>query len=177
MKLPKDVLLHPIRLRIVQTLAGQPMRTRRIKEQLPDVPQASLYRHLGRLLAGGLIQVVDEQPVRGTVERTYALVEEAVSLDEGDLEGTGMQEHLRFFSTFLGTLVADYAAYLESSELDLGADRVGYRQIPLWLSDDEFDKMIEEIRRAVGRRLSNEPGPGRRRRLLTTIVMPDNRAP
>lgn len=177
MKLARDLLLHPIRLRIVQALAGQPMKPRQLSEALGDVPQASLYRHLGSLLAGGLIQVVAEQPVRGTVERTYALVEDAVSLGEGDLEGADAEDHLRFFSTFVGTLVADYAGYLENSEIDLVADRVGYRQVPLWLSDEEFDDMLEEMQAAVGTRLSNEPGPGRRRRLLTTIVMPDNRAP
>ncbi len=95
MKLPRDLLLHPIRLRIVQALAGRPMTPRHIKEKLHDVPQASLYRHLSQLLAGGLIQVVDQQPVRGTVERTYALVEEAVSLGEDDLDGADAEDPSR----------------------------------------------------------------------------------
>lgn len=177
MKLARDLLLHPVRLRIVQALAGQPMKPRQLNEQLPDVPQASLYRHISQLQSGGLIQVVDERPVRGTVERTFGLVKEAVSMGEDDLVGAGAADHLRFFSTFVGTLVADYAAYVESSELELNADRVGYRQVPLWLSDEEFDGMTAEITAAIGARLGNERGSGRRRRLLTTIVMPDNRAP
>jgi len=176
MTLPRDLLLHPIRLRIVQALVGRPMKPLELKEYLGDVPQASLYRHINQLEAGGLIQIVDEKPVRGGVERTYAIVEDAVHLGAGELEGTSAEDHLRYFSTFLGALMADFAAYLGGDDIDLIRDRVGYRQVPLWLTDDEFDQMTAAMGEIVAGHVDNPPAPGRRRRLLTTIVMPDDRA-
>lgn len=175
MTLSRDLLLHPIRLRIVQALVGRPMKPLELLDHLGDVPQASLYRHIKQLEAGGVLRVVDERPVRGGVERTYAVVEDAVQLGAEDLEGTTPEDHLRYFSTFLGALVADFAAYLESGDVDMVGDRVGYRQVPLWLSDEEFDELTAEMGEAVRRRLPNEPGTQRRRRLFTTIVMPDDR--
>ena len=175
MTLPRDLLLHPIRLRIVQALVGRPMKPLELLDHLGDVPQASLYRHIKQLEGGGVLQVVDERPVRGGVERTYAVNEDAVQLGAADLDGTSPADHMRYFSTFLGALMADYAAYLDGGGVDMVNDRVGYRQVPLWLSDEEFDELTAEMGDAVRRRLDNQPGPQRRRRLFTTIVMPDDR--
>lgn len=172
----RDLLLHPVRLRIIQALAGRPMRPLELKEHLGDVSQASLYRHLGQLESGGLIEIVGERPVRGGVERTYAVVADAVALGPAELEDADAEDHLRFFATFVGALLSDFAAYLETSELDFVADRVGYRQVPLWLTDTEFDEMAGAMSEIVQARLGNEPSPSRRRRLLTTIVLPDDRA-
>ena len=176
-ELRRDLLLHPIRLRIVQALANQPLTPGQLQAVLTEIPQATLYRHITRLEDGGLIEVTSERKVRGTTERTFSIVDDAVSLGTPDLLNADRDEHLRYFSTFLGTLVADFAAYLDGGEPDLEADRVGYRQAPLWLSDAELDELLAELRQAIGARLRNEPDPGRRRRLITTVVMPDDRNP
>jgi len=168
----RDLLLHPIRLRIVQALLGRPMTPLLLKEYLGDVAQATLYRHLNQLADSGLLEVVEERRVRGGVERTYGVVDSAASLSGADLETATEEDHLRYFVTFVGTLLADFASYLDASELDLAADRAGYRQAPLWLTDEEVDAMVAKMSLAVQEHLSNEPAPGRRRRLLTTIMMP-----
>jgi DNA-binding transcriptional ArsR family regulator len=173
----RDLLLHPVRLRIIQALAGRPMRPLELKEHLGDVAQATLYRHLNQLESGGLIRVLEERPVRGGVERTYGVVDSAISLGPADLFGATADDHLGFFATFIGALLSDFAAYVERSDLDFVADRVGYRQIPLWLSDREFDELAAAMSDAIQAHLANEPRRDRRRRLLTTIVMPDDRTP
>ena len=73
------------RLRIVQALVGAPMTPLQLRDLLGDVSQATLYRHLNQLADGGLVEVVDERPVRGRVERTYAVVSSKVSLTDADL--------------------------------------------------------------------------------------------
>ena len=96
----------------------------------------------------------------------------AASLDGADLAGATAADHFRYFATFVATLLADFAAYREHGEPDLVADRVGYRQVPVWLTDEEFDEMAAEMSRAVQRRFGNEPSTGRRRRVISTVVMP-----
>ncbi|BAN01452.1 helix-turn-helix domain-containing protein [Ilumatobacter coccineus] len=172
----RDLLLHPIRLRIVQALVGSPMTPLQLKDRLGDVPQATLYRHINQLADGGLLDVVSERPSRGGVERTYGVVADAVSLSGVDLDTATADEHFRYFATFVGTLLTDFAAYLDHGRPDLGTDRVGYRQVPLWLTDDELDEVVAKMAAVAQEHLDNEPAPGRRRRLLSTIVMPDDRA-
>jgi hypothetical protein len=110
------------------------------------------------------------------VERTYRVVTEAVSLGADDLLGADADDHFRYFATFVGTLLTDYARHLQADPIDLAADRVGFRQLPLWLSDEELDELVEELCTAVQSRTGNLPGHGRRRRLFNSIVMPDDRS-
>ncbi len=175
-ELPADLLLHPVRLRIVQAMIERPMTATEVKNLLGDVAQATLYRHLKQLHEGGLLKIVDERQVRGGVERTYRVVAEAVSLGADDLLGADADDHFRYFATFVGTLLTDYASYLQAGPIDVAADRVGFRQIPLWLTDEELDELAEELGSALQSRIGHLPGGGRRRRLLTSIVMPDDRA-
>lgn len=171
----RDLLLHPIRLRIVQALVGTPMTPLQLKDRLGDVPQATLYRHINQLADGGLLEVVAERPSRGGVERTYGVVTASVALGDSELESATADDHFRYFATFVGTLLADFGAYLDSGDPAFSADRVGYRQVPLWLTDEEFDALVARMTTAVQEHVDNKPAPGRRRRLLSTIVIPDDR--
>lgn len=163
-----------MRLRIVQALAGRNLTPLELVEELGDVPQATLYRHVNRLEDGGLLQIVEERQVRGGVERTYGLVEGATTLAGDDLADADTATHLAYFATFTGSLLASWARYLGDGEPpDLEADGAGYRQVPLWLSDDEYAAFLADLGAVVARAYAHEPTPERRRRLLTTIVHPD----
>ena len=168
-----DLLLHPVRLRVVQALAGRELSAAQLRTRLPDVPQATLYRHLDRLHDGGLLEVVAERPVRGAVERTFRLVASKVSLSGADLAGTTADEHRTYFATFLGTLLGDFDRYLDDEGADLEADGVSYRQVPLWLSDEEVHEVLADLRAVLAARLEQPPGPGRRRRTVTIVTLPD----
>jgi hypothetical protein len=56
--------------------------------------------------------------------------------------------------------------------VDFIADGVGYRQIPLQLSDQEFAELTGRLNAALAPIIANQPAPDRKRRMLTTIVMP-----
>ena len=172
----RALLLHPVRLRIVQALAGRTSTPQELLDRLGDVPQATLYRHLNQLEDGGLIEIVDTRQVRGGTERTYRVVSSAVSLGRDDIADADRDELFRMFATFVGTLLTDYSAYLDSAaEIDFVADGVGFRQVPLWLDDEEFAAMALAINEAVEPFLSRVPAEARRRRLLSIVVMPDDR--
>ena len=173
---PADLLLHPARLRIVQAMVGRTMTAAELMDVLGDVAPATMYRHLKQLHQGGLLEVVDERPVRGVVERTYSVVVDAVSLGVDDLADAGADDHFRYFATFVGTLLADYSRFLEAESIDLAEDRVGFHQVPLWLNDGELDELVAELRASLQSRIANSPSSDRRRRLISTIVMPDDRA-
>ncbi|WP_324273703.1 helix-turn-helix domain-containing protein [Blastococcus brunescens] len=54
-----DLLLHPVRLRVVQAFLGdRTLTTSDLRAELPDVPTASLYRHVGVLADAGVLTVV-----------------------------------------------------------------------------------------------------------------------
>lgn len=170
-----DLLLHPVRLRVVQTLLGdRALTTAELAEELTDVPIATLYRQVAVLAAAGVIQVVDERKVRGAVERRYRLVVDAASVTADEAAGMTAEEHRRGFATFVAALLADFDRYLEGAGAspDLLRDGVGYRQAALWLTDEEFGELVADLRAVVAARMANGPADGRRRRLLSTVLMP-----
>lgn len=174
MRSPDEILLHPVRLRIVLAIAGRTRTTAEIREDLGDVPTATLYRHVNRLIDAGVLEVVAEQPVRGGSERTLALAEAAASFTPEDLAGTSADELLGYFVRVMAGLIGDFGRYLQSPSADPAADKVGFRQVPVWLTDIEFDDFASRMNALIAAAHENEP-IGRRRRVLTTVVIPDPR--
>jgi DNA-binding transcriptional ArsR family regulator len=169
-----DLILHPVRMRLIVTLARRQLTVRQLSELLPDVPQATLYHHLGLLTRAGLLRIVSEHPVRGTVEKVYANADDDATLSPADLANASREDHLRYFTVFVSALLADFARYLQQDgQIDLVADGVGYREVPFYLSDEEFAQAAAAVNQALLPFLNNWPAPNRRRRLFTSIVFPD----
>ncbi|GAB4190777.1 MAG: helix-turn-helix domain-containing protein [Roseiflexaceae bacterium] len=167
-----DLLLHPVRMRIVLALAGQRLTAQQLAETLPDVAQATLYRQISKLVQGDVLAVVEQRPVRGTVEKVYALVAQNANLSPEELASASREENLRYFLTFLVGLLGDYERYLRRDTIDPLADGVGYRAVPLHLTDEEFRQMALALNTALLPFLQHAPTPERRARLLATILIP-----
>ncbi len=168
-----ELLLNPVRLRIVQTLLNdRQLTTAELRAELPEVPVATLYRQVAVLVEGGVLEVVGQRRVRGAVERTYGLRVAAASVGAEDAARMTGEEHAQTFMTFVAGLLSDLDRYLGRGDVDLGRDLVGYRQVALHLTEEETQALLAELRAALLARMGNEPGPGRVRRVLTTILMP-----
>ena len=167
-----DLLLHPVRLRIVQAFLGdRALTTADLRGELPDVPPATLYRHVGVLAEAGVLTVVGERRVRGAAERSYRLVTEAASVDAAAMS---VDEHRRAFATFVAALLADFDRYADAAAgpgLDPAADGVGYRQVALWLDDEEFTGLVTELRAVLTARLGHEPDGARRRPIVSQLFL------
>ncbi|WP_236692663.1 helix-turn-helix domain-containing protein [Aneurinibacillus tyrosinisolvens] len=169
-----DLILHPVRMRVIQALAGGcQLTTQQLIELLPDIPQATLYRHINKLLKADVISVAEQRQVRGTIEKVYTLPEQNGNLSREDLVNATREDHMRYFTTFLSTLQGDFSRYLQQENYDLLADGVGYRHVPLYMSDEEFHDFIQTVRTSFLKYAENKPAPGRRRRTITTIIIPE----
>jgi hypothetical protein len=173
-----DLLLHPVRLRIVEAFLGdRALTTAQLRAELPDVPPASLYRQVARLVAAGVLAVVAQRRVRGALERTYVLRTSAASVSLDELATFGAEEHRRMFMTFVAGLLADFDRYLARGDVDLLRDGVSYRLAGLWLDDAEFAQLLRELATVLQPRLASPPAPGRRRRILASVLLPGEPTP
>lgn len=170
---PADLLLHPVRLRIVQAFLGRgALTTAALRGELPDVPAATLYRQITVLLDGGVLEVIDERRIRGAVERTLVLHTAAANVTAQDAAAMSIDEHRRAFLTFVAALLGDFDRYLHRGDIDLARDFVGYRQAAVHLSDSEMEDFLADLRGVIEPRLNNAAAPDRVRRIITTILMP-----
>jgi DNA-binding transcriptional ArsR family regulator len=169
-----DLILHPVRMRLLVTLARRELTARQLSQVLPDVPQATLYHHLGILTKAGLLRVVSERPVRGTVEKVYTVAVDDASLNPDELANASREDHLRFFTMFVSTLLSDFSRYLQQDKpVDLFTDRVSYGETPFYLSDDELAQASRAFNQALRPFLDNQPAPHRHRRLFAFVTFPD----
>ena len=167
-----DLLLHPVRLRIVQAFLGdRALTTSELRSELPDVPPASLYRHVARLVEAGVLGVVAERRVRGATERTYVLRTSAATVGLDEMAKMSADDHRRAFLAIVAGLIADFDRYLERGDIDLLRDAVSYRLVGLWLNDEELMQLSRQMFAVLQPRLANAPGRGRKRRILATVLL------
>ncbi|MBS4196190.1 helix-turn-helix domain-containing protein [Bacillus sp. FJAT-49870] len=170
-----DVILHPVRMRIIQTLInGRRLTVQQIGERLRDIPQATLYRHLKKLLEAKVIEVVEENQIRGAVEKVYALPEQAGSISPEDISKWTKEDHMDSFMRFISVVLADFERYVSQEEFDMLKDGAGYRQISFYVTDEEYMEFLQTLNSAAIKLLQNEEGENRRKRTFSTIVTTEN---
>lgn len=173
-----DLLLHPVRLRVIQAFLGdRALTTAQLRSELPDVPPASLYRHVAVLAKAGVLSVAAERRVRGAVERTYVLRLAAATIGLDEIQAMSPEDHRQAFMAYVAGLLGDFDRYLSREDMDPLRDGVGYRIAGLWLDDSEHAEFLRDLARVIQPRVANAPGPGRRRRILGTVLLLGEDAP
>jgi hypothetical protein len=168
-----ELLLHPVRLRIVQAFLGdRALTTNQLAGELGDVPAGSLYRHVALLTKAGVLQVVAERRVRAVVERTYMLRILAAQIQPDEVAAMTPEQHLQAFVAYVAGMLTDAERYLTTGTPDPTRDGASYRMGAMWLTDAEFADLVLDIGAAFQPRLANAPGKGRRRRMVYTVLLP-----
>lgn len=168
-----ETVLHPVRLRIVHALLDRELTARQLGDELGDIPQASLYRHVGRLLDAGVLRVTREERVRGGTQRTYTVDESAVSLGPRDFATASPADHQRYFAAFVGALVAGFEQYVRATGAAPTRDGVVYQQLPVWVTPAESRELAATITDLVHPLRTRTGGRGRRRATFAMVLHPD----
>lgn len=166
-------LLNPVRMRIVMMFLDNSLHTiGDIKDSVKDIPSASLYRHINRLLDDDIITVVSEKKKRGAIERTYQLKNNP--LEQLNRFATkGSKDDMReVFYMFAMTLVMNFNSYVEASDVDFVRDSVGYRSYPLYLSDNENESFLGEFKSLLNKYVKNTPNEERKLRQFSFVYTP-----
>lgn len=160
------VLSNPIRVQVVQYLqAYGASTTKQIAAALDDVPAPTLYRHIHALLEEKVLLVQEERKVRGSLERLLALNKEVFTETENkDLAETAYQ--------FLMALYAKFKTYSNKPDADPKRDRLSLRTRILSLSDEEFDRFLQEMAALMDRYEQAAWVPNRKKRSFSFLSSP-----
>ena len=159
-----EVVLNPVRQRIFQYLLIHETGTvKEIRKALPDVPSASLYRHMKILADHSIIMVVGENRIRGTVESVYQLNKIALQID--DANGEAVQTALLGFC-------ASFAKYFASGHANPKKDMLLMTTCTLTLTDEEFMEFLSEINQVAVKYMDIGIKEGSKTRQITLISSP-----
>ncbi|MBC6955455.1 MAG: ArsR family transcriptional regulator [Chloroflexi bacterium] len=141
------LIVHPVRLRILQALVRRERTTHQIADALPDVPVSSLYRHLRLLLEGGYIEIASTRSVNGIEEKTYQLSDSKPALlADQDFEGLDKAGLQQVFSLLTGMILTSFHAYLDATpDPDWKRDRLSCAEFTFFATPDEYDALWTQV--------------------------------
>lgn len=172
-RIKEDLLLHPVRMRIMQAVGLRQVTARELARELPDVPQATLYRHINALQSAGILDVVKERRVHNTIEKTYALAHGGEYLTPEDMKDGGPEDHVRVFTRYLGQLLGYFTRYVEHVKPNVVADRLGFQMFAIYLSEAEMLELGQSLNALLVPHATSGPSPERRRFILGFTLLPD----
>ena len=159
-----EIVMNPVRQRIFQYLLVHEAGTvKEIRKALPDIPSASLYRHIKLLTGNGILTVVGENRIRGTVESIYQLNKSALEVDDAD--GAAVQ-------TALLGICASFAKYFSGGSPDPKKDMLMMTTCTLTLNDEEFMNFLSEINQVAVKYMDTPVKEDSKTRQITLISAP-----
>lgn len=166
-----DLILHPVRMKIVQQLGGRTMTTAQLRKALPEVKQATLYRHIAALLDAEILAIIHEHQVRGATERTLALGERMAHVGQDELEAMDVAQLRSAFAMFLSNLSGDFDQFLDRCGTD-SRNFLGFTRAPLYLDPRDLEALQTDFMKVLTPYLKQDR-PEQRRINLATILIPD----
>lgn len=169
-----DILLHPVRMRIIQALVeAESATTANIIEKLQDTPTSSVYRQIAKLQEAGVIVAVGERPVRGVTEKTYAIAEKYRRVNQADISTFSQDELAVLYRAYLAGMSSLFDRYVQG-DYGIAQDNLTFAQASFWATDSEMKKFLNDVSTAIVK-LSQNTSENRKRYTLGTIAIPYQR--
>lgn len=168
-----DCITNPVKCKLLLEIHSQGKATaKHLADIYRDIPQATLYRYLKKMLSDGILQVVEETQIRGTVEKTYALAFNISANMETMLKENSGELYMQYFIQYILGFAKQFQEYCHSPNINIKKDMTGFSLSPLYLSDEELTSLITSISQIISTVKNNEPNPERKLRTIGVIVSP-----
>ncbi len=166
-----EALRNPIQSKLLLNIQSLGQSTaKQLLEANKDIPQATIYRHLSKLANDGIIKVVQENRIRGVVEKVYALAVELSS--NASLEYMSGEVYMNMFTEYMMGIMQEFRAYTAKENIDIAGDGSGFSLIPIYATKEELAEVGAKLTALLLPLSQNPPTPERRYRNIGLIVTP-----
>ncbi|MCL2403112.1 MAG: hypothetical protein FWC86_02605 [Coriobacteriia bacterium] len=168
-------LTNPVTNILILEIHGQGQATAKsLAQKHPNIPQATLYRHLKKMVSDDVLKVVEERQIRNVVEKVYALAIDLEADIEDMIASNSGETYFKLFQQFSIGLLKEFKAYTDQEEINLRADGSGFRVTSFYASLDELKELSAKINEAIQPYKDAEPSPDRKARSVAVIFTPPN---
>jgi len=161
--------------RIIQSVSELGLcTTKQLSTFHKDIPQATMYRYIKKLVAAGVLTIVEERKVRNVSEKVYELSFDynKVAMELITDAGKAGENYLHMFQQFTIGLTKEFSLYAKKEGIDVVQDGSGFRVSPFYATTDELKEMAQKIQ-AIIQEYSNLPNiQGRSYRNVAVIYTP-----
>ena len=157
---------------LIEVLKNGEVTAKYLAEKCMDIPQTTLYRNLKRMTEDGVLKVVNETQIRGTVEKTYAVTFDLNDTNTIMGENAGKM-YMQMFLQYMLTFAKQFQTYCDSPDIDVEHDKSGFSLSHVYLTDEELENTITAISRILSPLQNNKPVPDRKLRTIGVIISPE----
>lgn len=138
------VLTDPVSNKILQLIRVKGrMTVAEIMDSCKDIPRATIYRRMDKMLQVGAIQIVETNKVRGQIEKVYAIKEMYLG------ERPTSEENLSMITMSIMNILGQYQGYFGSDDVDVKRDKLFLLNYCVSLTDQDFSAMQRDIAEVV----------------------------
>lgn len=160
---------------LIEIMKHEEVTAKYLASKCKDISQTTLYRSLKQMTNDGLLKVVDETPIRGTVEKTYALAFDPSDPQSFFGEDSGTM-YMQMFIQYILAFAKQFQAYCDTPGIDIKKGKSGFTLSPLYLTDNELDNVIKSISKILYPLHDNNPTIERKLRTIGLIISPEQKS-
>ncbi|MDE7327771.1 MAG: hypothetical protein K2N63_16085 [Lachnospiraceae bacterium] len=167
-----ECITNPVKCKLLLEIYSQGQATaKHLSDTFVDIPQATLYCNLKKMLSDGMLKVIGETQIRGTVEKTYALTFNFnIDFDAILTENSGTLYIHVLTQYFLG-FAKQFLEYCKSPNINIKNDMSGFPLSYIYLSK-KLNELMKSISSVIHAAEKNEPKVGRKLRMIGLMVSP-----
>lgn len=168
-----DVLTNPIKCKIFLEIQKCGKTTaKHLSETFLDIPSATLYRYLKRMTNDQILKIVNETQVRGALEKTYAIDIDMTKDFKEILDSNSGEAYMQAFMQYIIGFAELFQDYCKRDDIDIVRDKSGFSLFPLYLTGEELEMLIGNIRDVIKPYGNNTPAAGRKLHSIGVIISP-----
>ena len=170
-----ECLTNPTKFNLVRQVLEEGQTTAKaLAEKNKNIPQATLYRHLKKMVSDGVLKVIEERQVRNVTEKVYAMaIDFEADVDKMIKENDGAT-YLAMFQQFTIGLVNEYGAYCNQEGIDILNDGSGFRINTINVTYDELKELSTSIWKLIEPYAALSATEDRKTRSVAVIFTPPN---
>lgn len=168
-----DCFTHPVKCKLLLEIqiAGK-TTAKQLTEKYSDIPPATLYRYLKRMTSDGILKIVEENQIRGTVEKTYSLAFDFGEGTQNMLEANSGDAYMQLFMQYISGFVRQFQEYCARSDINIKEDISSFTAAPIYATDEELISALEQYGKITQTLYNNAPAPERKLRTVGFILTP-----
>ncbi|MDR3344412.1 MAG: helix-turn-helix domain-containing protein [Oscillospiraceae bacterium] len=166
-------LANPARAKLLLDIyAEKQLTAKQLAEKYPDIPQATLYRHLKAMLTDGILKVAEERPIRGTVEKVYAPDMDLAADVTKMLDSNDGEMYFQLLTYYTMGIMQEFKEYAKRKNIDIKKDGSGFTVAPIYATTEEIEAALVKIGEILIPLYHNKSGEGRKLHNLCIITTP-----
>jgi len=157
---------------IIQVMSEGQTTAKALAAHNADIPQATLYRHLKKLVDDGVLKIIEERQIRNVTEKVYGMAIDFTAYTEKMIKENDAEAYLGLFYNYMAGLVKEFKTYSERDDVDLLHDGSGFKLQHFYADLEELQMLSKAIAELITPFITDDGSKPRKERLLGIIFTP-----